>query len=215
MKNLSELVFILDRSASMGGLEEETIKGFNSMLAKQAKEKTDAKISTVLFDNYYELLHDRLDIREALPISEEDYYVRGSTALLDAIGISIANTIQSIKKRKESERPEKVIFIITTDGEENSSREYTFDKINKMITYQKDNYGWEFIFLGANIDAIATAKRFGISEDRASNYHSDKKGTSLNYEVLSEAISDLRAKKSIDRTWKEKIEEDYKKRNKK
>ena len=214
-KDLTELVFILDRSGSMGGLEEDTIKGFNSMLIKQLNEPGEALITTVLFDNDLELLHDRLNIREALPITEDDYYVRGSTALLDAIGMTISNLVKTTRQSKESERPEKVVFIITTDGEENSSREYTFDKINKMITYQKDRYGWEFIFLGANIDAIATARRFGIREDRASNYHSDEKGTILNYQVLNDAVSDLRASKSIDKNWKDKIEEDFKTRDKK
>ena len=213
-KDLTELVFILDRSGSMGGLEEDTIKGFNSMLIKQLNEPGEALITTVLFDNDLELLHDRLNIREALPITEDDYYVRGSTALLDAIGMTISNLVKTTRQSKESERPEKVVFIITTDGEENSSREYTFDKINKMITYQKDRYGWEFIFLGANIDAIATARRFGIREDRASNYHSDEKGTILNYQVLNDAVSDLRASKSIDKNWKDKIEEDFESRKK-
>jgi hypothetical protein len=212
-KDLTELVFILDRSGSMGGLEEDTINGYNSILDKQISEAGEAIISTVLFDSSIELLHDRLNIREALPLTDKDYYVRGSTALLDAIGVSISRTVNNTKLKK-SEKPEKVIFVITTDGEENSSREYSFDKINKMISYQKEKYGWEFIFLGANIDAIATARRFGINEDRASNYHSDKEGTTLNYQVLNDAVSEFRSSKSIDKDWKKKIEEDYETRKK-
>ena len=213
-KGLTELIFILDRSGSMGGLEEDTIKGYNAMLNKQLAEPGEALITTVLFDNDIELLHDRLNLREALPITEKEYYVRGSTALLDAIGLSISNTVNNIRQKNESERPEKVIFVITTDGEENSSREYSFDKINKMITHEKEKYGWEFIFLGANIDAIATARRFGINEDRATNYHADKKGTTLNYQILNDVVSDLRSNKSIDKDWKKKIEQDYKAREK-
>lgn len=211
-KGLTELVFILDRSGSMGGLEEDTIKGYNAMLNKQLSDPGEALITTVLFDNDIELLHDRLNLREALPITEKEYYVRGSTALLDAIGISISRTISNIKQKKEHEKPEKVIFIITTDGEENSSREYSFDKINKMITYQREKYGWEFIFLGANIDAIATARSFGISEDMATNYHADKMGTQLSYDVINETVSNLRSKRKIDKNWKKKIEEDYENR---
>jgi uncharacterized protein YegL len=198
-KNLTELVFLLDRSGSMGGLEEDTINGYNEMLKKQLTEPGEAIITTVLFDSEFELLHDRLNLREALPITDKEYYVRGSTALLDAIGLSISKIVNNIKQKKESEKPERVIFIITTDGEENSSREYSFKKINKMITHQKEKYDWEFIFLGANIDAIATARRFGISEDRASNYHADKIGTQLSYQVLNETVSNLRARKLIDK----------------
>lgn len=212
-KGLIELIFILDRSGSMGGLEEDTINGYNAMLKKQLAEPGEALITTVLFDNDIELLHDRLNLREVLPITEKEYYVRGSTALLDAIGLSISKTANNIKQKKESERPEKVIFVITTDGEENSSREYSFDKINKIITHKKEKYGWEFIFLGANIDAIATARRFGINEDRATNYHADKIGTRLSYDVINETVSNLRSKRALDKNWKKKIENDYESRN--
>ena len=208
-KDSTELVFILDRSGSMSGLEKETIGGFNSMLKKQKKEKGEAKVTTVLFDNEYELLHNHLDIKEVNNITDNDYYVRGSTALLDAVGKAINNMINVQKKLSDKEQAENVMFIITTDGMENSSREYTYKKISRMIEHQKEKYGWEFIFLGANIDAVEVASRFGINEDRAVNFHSDKEGTSLNYKVVSETVSTLRTNSKISSEWKKKIDEDY------
>jgi uncharacterized protein YegL len=211
-KNITEIVFILDRSGSMNGLEKETIGGFNSMLEKQKKEIGSAFVTTVLFDNDFELLHDHLDINEVGPISDKDYYVRGSTALLDAVGKSINKMVNIQKNLSFKDQAENVVFIITTDGMENSSIEYSYKHIQRMIELEKDKYGWEFIFLGANIDAVSEALKFGINEDRAVNYHSDSRGTHLNYQVLSETVSTLRTKSTISADWKKKIDEDYKNR---
>lgn len=211
-KGLTELVFILDRSGSMSGLESDTIGGYNAMLEKQKKEAGEAVITTVLFDDKYELLHDRINLRGIAPITDTEYYVRGSTALLDAVGKTI-NKIGNVQKHTaETERAEQVMFVITTDGMENASCEFSYEKVRRMIEHQKSKYGWEFIFLGANIDAIATAERFGISKDRAANYNADSEGTSLNYAVISEAVSCLRASRPISENWKERIEEDFVKR---
>ncbi len=212
-KGLTELVFILDRSGSMSGLENETIGGYNSLIEKQKKEAGEALISTILFDNEYELLHDRISVKEVNPITDDEYYVRGSTALQDAVGITIRNISYLHKHLSESELPEHVMFVITTDGMENASREYSYHQIRKMVEIQKEKYGWEFIFLGANIDALATARRFGINEDRAANYNADCKGTNLNYQVLSDTVSEFRTHKSIKASWKNEIEEDFKKRS--
>lgn len=213
-ENLTELVFILDRSGSMSGLEEDTIGGFNSMLDKQKEEKGDAFVTTVLFDNKYELLHDRKDIKNIRPISKKEYYVRGTTALLDAIGIAINNIGQALSNTNDNQRPDKVMFVIITDGMENSSTEYSFDKVKEMIEHQKSKYSWDFIFLGANIDAVKTAASFGIAEDRATNFVSDSKGTELNYKVVSEAVSCFRQGKNVEADWKEEIEKDFEKRGK-
>lgn len=211
-KNLTELVFILDRSGSMSGLESDTIGGYNAMLEKQKKEPGEAVITTVLFDDKYELLHDRINLRGIAPITDKEYYVRGNTALLDAVGKTI-NKIGNVQKRTaEDERAEHVMFVITTDGMENASHEYSYDKVRQMIEHQKSKYGWEFIFLGANIDAVSTAERFGINKDRATNYNADSEGTLLNYEVISETVSSIRANRSISENWKERIDEDFKKR---
>ncbi len=211
-KGLTELVFILDRSGSMSGLESDTIGGYNALLEKQKKEVGEAVITTVLFDDKYELLHDRINIRGIVPITDREYYVRGSTALLDAVGKTINKIGNAQKHTAEDERAEHVMFVITTDGMENASCEFSYAKVRKMIEHQKRKYGWEFIFLGANIDAIATAERFGISEDRATNYNADSEGTSLNYAVISETVSCLRASRPIAEDWKDRIEEDVKKR---
>lgn len=205
--NLTEVVFILDRSGSMSGLEDDTIGGFNSMLKKQREEDGQARVTTILFDDEIEMLHKRVDIKEMKNITSKDYYVRGCTALLDAIGSSMNFMINVARKEKQVKN---VLFIITTDGHENSSKEYSYEKIKKMITYQKEKYNWQFLFLGANIDAISTAKDFGISEDFASNYVCDEIGTKLTYEVMNNAISNCRKNGSIDSTWKNKVEEDYK-----
>lgn len=214
-KDLTELVFILDRSGSMSGLERDTIGGYNSLLQKQKKEPGDAIITTVLFDDRYELLHDRINLPGIAPITDKEYYVRGSTALLDAVGKTINKIVNVQRHTAKEEQAEHVMFVITTDGMENASREYSYEKISQMIDHQKKRYGWEFIFLGANIDAIATAERFGISRDRASNYNADSEGTSLNYEVISETVSCLRASRPISDNWKDRIEEDFKVRGKK
>lgn len=211
-ENLTELVFILDRSGSMSGLETDTIGGFNSMLEKQKKESGEAFVTTVLFDDKYELLHDRKDIKGINAITDEEYYVRGSTALLDAMGITINNIGKALSDTNEEERPAKVLFVIITDGMENSSREFSYEKIKEMVEHQKSKYAWDFIFLGANIDAIMTAGSFGISADMAANFVSDSAGTKLNYKVISEAVSSFRKCKKVDSSWKNEIEKDHKKR---
>lgn len=211
-KGLTELVFLLDRSGSMNGLENDTIGGFNSVLTKQQAEEGDANITTVLFDDKYELLHDRYNLSKIPQITDKEYFVRGTTALLDAIGKTIQKMGNVQKYAADSDRAEKVMFVIITDGMENASIEYSYDKIKKMIDHQTKKYGWEFIFLGANMDAVETAGRFGIPEDRAANYHPDREGTVLNYEVISETLSMVRSKHSIDAGWKDRIEHDYKNR---
>ncbi len=211
-ENLTELVFILDRSGSMSGLETDTIGGFNSMLEKQKNESGEAFVTTVLFDDKYQLLHDRKDIKLINAITEKEYYVRGSTALLDAIGRTINNIGKTLSDTIEEERPDKVLFVIITDGMENSSREFSYEKIKEMVEHQKSKYAWDFMFLGANIDAIMTAGSFGISADMAANFISDSVGTQLNYRVVSEAVSSFRKGKKVDSSWKDEIEKDYKKR---
>ena len=211
-KGLTELVFILDRSGSMIGLESDTIGGYNAMLEKQKKEPGEAVITTVLFDDKYELLHDRINLRGIALITDQEYYVRGNTALLDAVGKTINKIGNAQKHTAEDERAENVMVVITTDGMENASREFSYEKVRKMIEHQKSKYGWEFIFLGANIDAIAAAERFGISEDRSTNYNADSEGTLLNYAVINETVSCLRASRPIADNWKDRIEEDFKKR---
>ena len=208
-KNLTEIVFILDRSGSMSGLEADTIGGFNSMLEKQKKETGEALISTVLFDNVSEVIHDRVPLRKVEPMTDREYTVRGCTALLDAVGDAIHHIGNVHKYARDEDVPEHTIFIITTDGMENASCRYDSDTVKKMIERQKEKYGWEFLFLGANIDAVETAKHFGISADRAVNYHSDHAGTKLNYEVLSEAVSTFRASEPLKASWKKRIDEDY------
>ena len=208
-KNLTEIVFILDRSGSMAGLEKDTIGGFNSMIGRQKNAPGEAVISTVLFDTETQVIHDRVNLQKIEPMTEKDYFVRGCTALLDAIGGAIHHIGNVHKYAREEDRPEKTLFIITTDGMENASRRYSSDKVKQMIERQKSKYGWEFLFLGANIDAIETAGRFGIEADRAVNYRSDKKGTALNYEVLSDAIASVRASRPLESDWKKRIDEDY------
>jgi uncharacterized protein YegL len=216
MRNdLTELVFLLDRSGSMGGLESDTIGGYNALLEKQKNVPGEALVTTVLFDDRYELLHDRIIIKGISPITGQDYYVRGNTALWDAIGKTIQKIANAHQHTDENQRPGKTLMVITTDGMENASREYTHQKVRQMIEYQKAEFGWEFLFLGANIDAIATAGKFGIAADRAVNYHADGAGTRLNYEAVSDAASCLRTSCPLDGTWKERIDHDYHKRDKK
>lgn len=210
--DLTELVFILDRSGSMQGLEGDTIGGYNAMLHKQQMEAGEAVVTTVLFDDEYELLHDRINLKGIRPITEREYFVRGSTALLDAVGKTIQKIINVQKNTAEDQRAGQVMFVITTDGMENASREYTADSVKRMVERQKTQYSWEFIFLGANIDAVATAAQFGIGADRAANYHADSAGTELNYEAVSRAASSLRACQPISAAWKADIEADFRKR---
>mgnify|MGYP001227089143 CR=1 FL=1 len=211
-KDLTELVFILDRSGSMSGLESDTIGGYNAMLKKQQQEPGEAVVTTVLFDDQYELLHDRINLKGIRPISEKEYYVRGCTALLDAIGKTIQKIANVQKNTSEEERAEKVLLVITTDGMENASQEYRYKQIRSLVEQQQKKYGWEFIFLGANIDAIAAAADLGINADRAANYHADSAGTQLNYDAVNDAVSDLRKTRSIKTNWKARIDEDYQRR---
>lgn len=213
--NITELVFILDRSGSMSGLESDTIGGYNSMLKKQKEEQGEAIVTTVLFDDQYQLLHDRINIKGVSLITEKDYFVRGTTALLDAIGRTIQKIANAQKHTMEDQRPDKTIFVITTDGMENASREYTYEKIRSMVEEEKEKYGWEFIFLGANIDAVSTAGRFGIDSDRAANYNSDSEGAQLNYKVLNCVVSEIRTSGKIKDDWKAEIDEDFVRRGKK
>ena len=220
-KGLTEVIFILDRSGSMSGLEADTIGGFNSMIEKQKKEEGEAYISTVLFDDQTEVLYDRVPVSKVEPMNDKQYYVRGCTALLDALGGAIHHIGNVHKYAREEDRPEKTLFIITTDGMENSSHQYSYEKVKKMVERQKKKYGWEFLFLGANIDAIEVAGRFGIAANRAINYECDSKGTQLNYEVLSRTVSEFRACKcpgeaDMDEMFEAccaPIMEDYKKRH--
>ena len=217
-KNLTELVFILDRSGSMAGLEKDTIGGFNAMIEKQKGEEGDAYISTVLFDNISEVIHDRAKLENVPKLTEKEYYVRGCTALLDAVGGAIHHIGNVHKYAREEDRPERTMFVITTDGLENASRRYTYDKVKAMIRRQKEQYGWEFLFLGANIDAAKEAARFGIGEDKAVTYCSDSIGTRLNYDVIGDAVAQYRTAPSCCKTvaadWKKRIDEDMRKRRK-
>ena len=219
-KGLTEIVFILDRSGSMGGLESDTIGGYNSLIAKQKKEEGEAIISTVLFDDTCEVLHDRKNLEQIQPLTDKDYYVRGCTALLDAVGGAIHHIGNVHKYARDEDRPEKTLFIITTDGMENSSKRYNYAKVKQMVERQKEKYGWEFLFLGANIDAAAEAERFGIRRDRAVNYHCDSQGTEINYKALSKAVSSVRQcanPMAVDAAlegWAEDIHMDYQKRSK-
>ena len=191
-KNLTEVVFILDRSGSMGGLEADTIGGYNSMLDKQKQEDGDVLISTVLFDDQTEVIHDRKNLQDVAPLTDKEYYVRGCTALLDAVGGAIKHINRVQKELPESERPDKTIFIITTDGLENSSQVYTYDKVKKMVEKKKEKKGWEFIFMGANIDAIEVANRFGVDKSRAVRFECDNEGTAINYKVMGDIVSRAR-----------------------
>ena len=213
-KNLTEIVFILDRSGSMAGLEDDTIGGFNAMIAKQKEEPGEAIVSTVLFDNESVVVHDRVDIQKIEPMTRKDYYVRGCTALLDAVGGAIHHIGNVHKYAREEDRPEKTLFVITTDGMENASHRYSYDRVRRMIEHEKEKYGWEFLFLGANIDAAREAARFGIDADRAANYHADHRGTAIIYEAMSQAVCNVRASRPMNGDWKRNIDEDYNKRGK-
>ena len=212
-KNLTELVFIIDRSGSMAGLEADTIGGFNAMIEKQRSGEGEVLVSTVLFDHERIVLHDRVPLEKIAPMTREEYQVRGSTALLDAVGKAIHHIGNVHKYASAEDVPEKTLFVITTDGMENASTCYDAARVKRMISRQKEKYGWEFLFLGANIDAESTAERYGIDRDRAVSYRSDDRGTRLNYEVLSDTICEVRARRGIRADWKARIEKDMKMRN--
>ena len=219
-KNLTELVFILDKSGSMAGMEEDTVGGFNAMIARQKNEEGEALVSTVLFSDDSTVLHDRLDLRKVEPLTQRQYCVGGCTALIDAIGDAIHHIGNVHKYAREEDRPEHTLFVITTDGMENASRNYTYDEVQRMVKHEQEQYGWEFLFIGANIDTIEVAGRFGIGADRAINYERDSEGTALNYKVLSDTVSAVRRSKSREETAVlmeaccAPIREDYKKRHK-
>jgi len=207
--NLTEIVFILDRSGSMAGMEADTIGGFNSMLAQQRAQPGEAYVSTVLFDHEQKVLHDRVPLSRVAPMTADDYWVRGNTALLDAIGGAIHHIANIHKYARPEDVPAKTLFVITTDGMENSSRRYRADEVRAMIEREKTQYGWEFIFLGANIDAVRTAASFGIGADRAANFHNDAAGTAVNYRAVSQAISAMRSDEPLTENWKDEIDADY------
>ena len=213
---MTELIFILDRSGSMSGLEADTIGGFNSMIAKQKKEVGEALVSTVLFDHESVVIHDRLPLEKVPPMTEKDYFTRGCTALLDAVGGAIHHIGNIHKYARREDVPEKTMFIITTDGYENASRHYDYERVRRMIERQKEKYGWEFLFLGANMDAVKEAARFGIGADRAVRFENDAQGVAVNYHVVSETVSRMREAPccaSIGAEWKEQIEADFQKRH--
>ena len=209
----TEMVFILDRSGSMGGLEADTIGGFNGMIESQKAEPGAAVVTTVLFDDRTDVIANRVPLNQVAPLTSREYFVRGCTALLDAVG----NTIRRVNHAQKASpwgRPDKTIFVITTDGMENASRRYSARRVKEMIQRQKEKYGWEFLFLGANIDAVETAGHLGIAPDRAVNYHCDSVGTRLNYEVVGQAVAAVRCSAPLDEHWKDAIEEDFRKRQK-
>ena len=214
-KGLTELVFILDRSGSMSGLEADTIGGFNSLIEKQKKEPGEALVSTILFDDRIEVLHDRVPLDRIEPMTEKDYYVRGCTALMDAFGGAIEHIGKIHKYARDEDRPEKTLFVITTDGLENASKHYKKWEVKRMVERQREKYGWEFLFLGANMDAAEEARQYGIPKDYAATYRCDEEGTALNYQVISQAICNVRTCKSLSADWKARIVEDYQKRGKK
>ena len=211
-KNLTELVFILDASGSMAGMEKDTIGGFNAMIEKQKKEPGEAYVSTVIFANQSRVIHDRVALQQIEPMNDRQYTVGGCTALLDAIGRAIHHIGNVHKYAREEDRPEHTLFVITTDGMENASRLYSADRVRQMIQHEKDKYGWEFLFLAANIDAVETAAHFGIGADRAVDYHADAWGTALNYQALEKAIHCVRYSAPLGAEWKRDIEEDYRSR---
>ena len=209
--NKTELIFILDRSGSMAGLESDTIGGFNATIADQQNVEGETRVTTILFDNFFEILHDRINLQDIAPITEKDYFVRGSTALYDAVAIGIQKIVNVQKQTKPEGRADKVIMVITTDGYENASRETNADMLHKMIDDCKKE-GWEFLFLGADIDAQAAAGAIGIDSTRASNYVKDHKGVKVQYESLNVAIHEIRSGAPLSVNWKEKLDEDNKRK---
>lgn len=213
--NITELVFILDRSGSMAGLEADTIGGFNSMIEKQKKQDGDCYVSTILFDDESEVLHDRVKLGNIHKMTDNDYTVRGCTALIDAIGGAIHHIGNIHKYARPEDVPEHTMFVITTDGQENASHKYTSEQVKKMIEHRREKYGWEFLFIGANIDAVETAARYGIDKDRAVNYNADGRGTQILYETVAKAVYNVRASAPLSADWSEDINADYQSRGKK
>lgn len=211
-KGLTELVFIMDKSGSMSGLETDTIGGFNSMIEKQQKEEGKALVSTVLFSNDSKVIHDRVDISAIEKLTLKDYQIGGCTALVDAIGDAIHHIKNVHKYIREEDRPEHTMFVITTDGMENASRKYSSDDVKRMIECEKEEYDWEFIFMGANIDAVETAKSFGIREEQAVNYVADEQGVKYSSMMVCDAVTTVRQGKKLNRKWKDTAEADFKKR---
>ena len=207
---VTELVFILDRSGSMAGLESDTIGGFNAMIEKQKKQDGKCYVSTVLFDNVSEVLHDRVNLSDIKPMTDKEYTVRGCTALIDALGGAIHHIGNIHKYARREDVPEHTVFVITTDGMENASRKYGSAEVKAMIERQKEKYGWEFLFIGANIDAVETAAQYGISEDRAVNYVPDPTGTHILYESVSAVVGNVRANNCVDNAWSDELNKDYK-----
>lgn len=213
-KNLTELVFVIDKSGSMAGLESDTIGGFNAMIEKQRREDGECFVSTVLFSSESEVLHDRKKLEDICTLTHKDYSVGGCTALIDALGGAIRHIGNIHKYARAEDVPEKTLFVITTDGYENASHRYTADEVRKMIARQREKYGWEFLFIGANIDAVATASRYGIEKDRAVNYNADAQGTSVVFNAVCEAVSNVRSRKPLSADWGKAINDDYNKRKK-
>ncbi len=213
-RNITEIVFILDRSGSMAGLENDTIGGFNALIEKQKKEKGECFVSTVLFDNVSEVLHDRLKLESIPKMTDRDYTVRGCTALIDAIGGAIRHIGNIHKYARPEDVPAHTMFVITTDGMENASRYYTSDQVKKMIEEQKEKHGWEFLFIGANIDAVETAARYGIDPRRAVNYNADSEGTRILYQSVNQAVCNVRKSAPLRSDWKKDLEEDFRRRKK-
>ena len=207
--NITELVFILDRSGSMHGLESDTIGGFNSLINKQKTAEGKCYVSTVLFDNECKVIHDRVKLEKVKPMTHKDYQVGGCTALIDAIGGAIKHIGNIHKYARPEDVPVKTMFVITTDGMENASHKFSSDEVKKMIKCQKEKYGWEFLFIGANIDAVETAATFGIDKSRAVNYHADKKGTNVLYSNLAQIVMQVREGEDLDEAWCLDIQEDY------
>ncbi|MBE6597509.1 MAG: VWA domain-containing protein [Ruminococcaceae bacterium] len=213
--NITEIVFILDRSGSMSGFEADTIGGFNSTIEKQKEKDGKVYVSTVLFDNESEVIHDRVEIGEIKPMTREDYQVGGCTALLDAVGGAIHHIGNVHKYARPEDVPEHTIFIITTDGMENASHRYDSRTVKAQIERQREKYGWEFIFLAANIDAVETAENIGIRRERAVNYTQDTEGVNVTYETMSEAIMSVRCGCDLDTSeWRKKLDNDNKRRRK-
>ena len=207
--NITELVFILDRSGSMAGLESDTIGGFNSLIEKQRKQDGECYVSTIIFDHVSEVLHDRVKLSEVDKLTENDYTVRGATALIDAIGGAIHHIGNVHKYARPEDVPEHTMFVIMTDGMENASRRYSRDKVKRMIEHEKEKYGWEFLFIGANIDSVETARHFGIGADRSVNYHADSQGTAVVFETVSETVCNMRANMPLAPSWSDNINQDY------